>query len=168
MSTEENKNILRRYLEEAWQKGNETVLRETVDPNLIDHAPLPNLPQGLEGQRRAIQLIHSAFKNIQINIDSLVAEGDRAADHWVFTGVHKGDFMGIPATGKSVTITGSDVVRFAGGKIAEVWHVEDYLGLMQQLGVMPAATGTAPGKTASTTPPRRSGDAKRPGTPPSV
>jgi predicted ester cyclase len=89
-------------------------------------------------------MFHSALKDVRLRIEFLIAEGDRVVDHWTLSAVHKGEFLGLPATGKSITITGTDISRLAGGKIAEVWHVEDILGMMQELGAIPAMNEAQP------------------------
>ncbi len=144
MSNEQNKAIVRRYLEQVWGKGDTTLLSELADVNITDHNPLPNQAAGVDGQRQAVNWIHSAFKDIRMDIEYLIAEGDKVVDHWTLTATNKGDFLGIPATGKSITLTGTDISRLSNGRIVEVWHVEDIVGLMQQLGALPAAPGAQP------------------------
>lgn len=72
-----------------------------------------------------------------ITVEDLLAEGDKVVDRWTARGTHPGELIGIPPTGKEVTITGMDILRISNGKIAEIWHQEDMLGMMQQLGVIP-------------------------------
>ncbi len=148
MSNEQNKAIVRRYLEEVWGKGNVNVLNELADPNIADYNPLPNQAPGIEGQRQAVSMFHSAFKDLHLNVEYLIADGDKVVDHWTLSGKHTGDFLGMPATGKSFTITGTDISRLSNGKIVEVWHVEDTVGMMQQLGVMPAPGAQPPAFTS--------------------
>jgi predicted ester cyclase len=144
MSTEGNKMVVRRYLEELWGKGNLAAENELVDKNIVDHNPLPNQVPGLEGHHRALQLFHSAFRDIQLRIEFLIGEGDKVVDHWTMSAIHSGEFLGLPATNRSFTITGTDASRVAGGKIVEVWHVEDILGMMQQIGAILSAPGARP------------------------
>lgn len=81
-------------------------------------------------------MFHAGF-DIHINVEDLVAEGDKVVDRWTARMTHKGEFFGLPATGKLVTITGMDIARLVNGKVAEIWHLEDIMGLMQQLGAVP-------------------------------
>lgn len=144
MSNEQNKAIVRRYMEEVWGKGNVDVLNELADQDVVDHNPLPNQAPGIDGQRQALNLFRSAFTDLRVNIDQLIADGDKVVDHWTTSGRHTGDFMGIPASGKSFTFTGTDISRLSNGKIVELWHVEDVASLMQQIGAMPNAPGAQP------------------------
>ncbi len=149
MSSEQNKAIVRRYLEEFWGKGNQSVAGELLDKSILDHNPLPNQAQGIQGQRQALQLFHSAFKDLKLKVEYLIGEGDKVLDHWTLSGVHKGEFLGLKPTGKSFTITGTDLSRIENGKIAEVWHVEDVFGMLQQLGAIPASPEARPSAQAN-------------------
>jgi steroid delta-isomerase-like uncharacterized protein len=80
----------------------------------------------------------AAFPDWHCEIEDFVAEGDRVVNRWIGRGTHKGDFFGIPATGKSVTLTGVTEHRVENGKIVNDWSVGDQLGLMQQLGAVPS------------------------------
>lgn len=135
MSTEKNREIARRYLLEVWGQWDFEAEKETVAEDLVDHNAAPGLPSGREGHHQFLVMCRQAFPQFDVTIDELIAEGDKVAYQWTAVGTHEGEFMGIPATGKEVTVTGSDIVRMEDGKIAEAWHVEDNLGLMQQLGV---------------------------------
>ena len=135
MSIKQNKEIVRRYLLEVWGQWDFESEKETVADDLIDHNAAPGLPSGREGHHQFLAICKRAFPQFDVTIDELFAEGDKVAYQWAAVGTHEGEFMGIPATGKEVTITGSDIVRIEDGKIAETWHVESMLELMQQLGV---------------------------------
>jgi len=78
-----------------------------------------------------------ASPKIRMRVQDLIAEADKVVDRWTQTMPHSGEFKGIPATGKQVTVTGINIVRIADGKIVELWHREDALGLLQQLGAIP-------------------------------
>ena len=135
MSTEQNKEIVRRYLLAVWGQWDFEAEKETVAEDLIDHNAAPGLPSGRTGHHQFLAACQHAFPHFDVKIKELFAEEDKVAYQWTAVGTHEGEFMGIPATGKEVTITGSDIVRIADGKIAETWHVENTLELMQQLGV---------------------------------
>jgi steroid delta-isomerase-like uncharacterized protein len=143
MPAAENKALMRRYYDEVWQQGNMAAADALVAPTIVDHMPLPGQAPGRAGHHQAVMMILSAFPDHQFSIEDLVAEEDRVVGRWTMRATHTGELMGIPVTGKPVTMSGIDIARFANGQIAEVWHIEDVLGMMQQLGVIPAL-GPAP------------------------
>jgi steroid delta-isomerase-like uncharacterized protein len=143
-TTEANKVIARRELEELWIKGNLARMDELYPPDIVDHHPLPGQAPGREGLRQAIAMTNRAFP-CEGEILGMIAAGDTVARWWRMRGTHAGEFLGLPATHRPFTLTGIDVLRIADGKIVEVWHEEDLLGLMMQLGAVPA-----PGAAAST------------------
>jgi len=136
MSTEENKAMVRRIFEEAINKGNLSVVDEVMASNYVYHFPGQDV-KGPEGFKQFIYMMRTAFPDLHITIDDMIAEGDRVATRETLRGTHKGDFMGIAATGKQVTFTGMVFVHFVGGKEVEAWGSMDQLGMMQQLGVVP-------------------------------
>jgi len=137
MSTEENKALIRRFHEEVWSQGNLTVVDELCAPNFIYHTPTGPI-HGLEGFKQFVTMYRTAFPDLHIPIDDMIAEADKVVTRWTARGTHKGDLMGIPPTGKQVTITGILIGRFEGGKFVEGWIDFDALGMLQQLGVIPA------------------------------
>ncbi len=140
MSTEENKAIVRRYWEEAWNKGNLAVVDELVAADFDGH-PQPSDPdfgRGPEGVKRLVGMYRAAFPDVQMTIEDMLAERDRVLVRWTGRGTHTGELMGIPATGKSATVTGMFLSRIADGKIVEGWGNFDALGMLQQLGVVPS------------------------------
>jgi len=134
MSTEENKAVVRRIFEEVWNKGNLAVAGELM-ADVLHSAGQEH--KGLEGLKQMVTMYRTAFPDSNITIEDMVAEGDKVVCRYAMRGTHKGDYMGIAATGKQVNIMGISIHRFAGGKEAEVWAIEDMLGMMQQLGVVP-------------------------------
>lgn len=135
--SEENKALIRRYYEEAWNKGNLAVLDEVVSPDYVDHNLPPELPPNRAGLKQLMAMYQAAFPDTVMTIEDQIAEGDRVVTRWTARGTHKGDLMGVPATGKAVTVTGIDISRIAGGQEVEHWGQFDLMGLMQQLGVVP-------------------------------
>jgi steroid delta-isomerase-like uncharacterized protein len=93
---------------------------------------------GYEVVQQAAAASRTAFPDLQLSVNDQVAEGDRVAARWTVTGTHKGEYYGIPATGKQVGHSGTAFYRLENGRIAEVWLLSDTMGLMQQLGVIPA------------------------------
>ena len=98
------------------------------------HVPLP-APAGIEGINEVITTCRLAFEHLNVTIEDMVAEGDKVVARFTAQGIHKGDFMNLPATGKPITMTGIEIFRIKGGKIAELWGEVNLLGLMQQLGI---------------------------------
>ena len=141
MSTEANKAIARRFLEEVFGQGKLAVADEIVAPDHVDHGPgaLPGMPPGPEGSKMLVMGYRNAFPDIHFTIDEQIAEGDKVVTRWTGHATHQGELAGIPATGKSATVTGMGVDRIVNGKIVESWGIFDQFGMMQQLGVIPAA-----------------------------
>lgn len=140
-STEEqNKQVLRRFTEEIWNKGKLDQLDEFVAPNHMNHpaASAPDLGQGIQAQGQLVSLYRTAFPDAKLTIEDQIAEGDRVVTRWTATGTHRGELFGMPATGKPVKVTGIFIDRLADGKIAESWGEYDALGMMQQVGAAPA------------------------------
>jgi steroid delta-isomerase-like uncharacterized protein len=136
MSGEENKALIRRGFEEVMIRGNFDAIDELFAPTFVNYS-FPEA-QGREGFKRVMMMFRTAFPDMNITIDDMIAEGDRVATRGSWTGTHRGDFMGIPATGKQVAVSYSDIWRLEAGKAVENWVQMDTLGLMQQLGVVPA------------------------------
>jgi len=141
MSTEQNKAISRRFLVEVFGQGKLSVADEIVAADHVDHGPstLPGMPTGPEGSKMVVTIYRNAFPDIHFTIDEQIAEGDKVVTRWTGRGTHKGELAGIPATGKSATVTGVGVDRIVNGKIVESWGIFDQFGMMQQLGIIPAA-----------------------------
>jgi steroid delta-isomerase-like uncharacterized protein len=137
MATEENKALLRRFIE-IWNTGNIATADEFVSADLIDHSLPPGLPPGLAGFKLLVSGFRAAFPDLRITIDDLMAQGDKAAARVTFRGTQMGEFQGIPATGKSFTMGAIGILRFKAGEVVEHWAVLDLLGLLTQLGVAPA------------------------------
>lgn len=137
MSTEENKAIVRRFFEEGPSKGNLSAADELLSTNFAIHVPLPASP-GVEGINEVITACRAAFEHLNVTVEDMIAEGDTVAARFTARGVHKGSFMGLPATGKLITMTGIEIFRIKDGKIIELWGEANLLGLMQQLGVVSA------------------------------
>jgi predicted ester cyclase len=138
MSTEDNKAAVRHFYEEVINKKNLAAIDEFIDPHGIDHALPPGMPGGIEGSKQFIGMYLTAFPDLHFTVEDMIAEGDRVVSRLTTRGTHKGALMGIPPTGKQVTITGIDINRMVGGKSVEHWLEMDTMGMMQQLGVIPA------------------------------
>ena len=139
MLSETNKTLSRRLFEEVWNKGNLAVLNELIANDHVNSGPgtLPGLPTGPEGAKQFVMMYRNAFPDTHFTIDEQIAEADKVVTRWTAHGTHKGELLGIPATGKSSTVTGISVDRIVNGKIVESWGIFDQFGMMQQLGVIP-------------------------------
>jgi len=139
MSTEQNKALFRRAMEEVFNRGNISLVDELIAPDFVEHEELPpGIPAGPEGVKQLSTTFRGAFPDFKATIDDIIAEGDKVVTRSTWSGTHKGEFMGIAPTGKSVSFGVIDIVRFAGGKFVEHWGRMDDMGMMQQLGVIPA------------------------------
>ena len=139
MSTaEENKAQFRRMYEEGLNQGILAVADEVIDPDCLDHEAHPGGDRGPESMRALITMLRTAFPDLHFAIEHLVAEGDTVAGRLTMSGTHEGPLMGMPPTGRSVRQNNMHFVRFRDGKAIEHWGVRDDLGMMQQLGVIPA------------------------------
>jgi len=136
MSTEENKAVVRRLIEEAYNKGNLAVVDECTAVDFVFHGAAQEL-KGPEGAKQLITTLRTAFPDIHMTIDDIVAEGDIVAHRFTYHGTFTGELSGIAPTGKQFKITMAGFTRLAGGKQVEGWAYGDSSALYQQLGVTP-------------------------------
>ena len=139
MSTEDNKAIVRRFQEgmlEAIRTGSPDPMLVTVDPACA--FDMPGMPSTVEGMMQMLSAFRNAFPDLQVTVGEMIAEGDKVAYRLTVTGAHTGEFMGIPATGKRVTFTETHIDQLANGQLVRHDGDSDQLGLLQQLGVIPA------------------------------
>lgn len=135
MSAEENKAIARRFWEEQDRSNGQSDV--VLAPNFRNYIA-GNPPQDLQEFKQFAGMFWSAFPDLKHTIEDMVAEGDRVAVRLTARGTHQGDLMGIPPTGKHVVIPAISVLRIVGGRVAEQRAIFDQMGMMQQLGVIPA------------------------------
>jgi steroid delta-isomerase-like uncharacterized protein len=137
--SEENKALIQRFVEEAFNKGNLDVADEVYASSFISHDPTAPEGQGSpEGVKQFVNTYLGAFPDGYTTVEDVIAEGVKVAYRWTFRGTHRGELMGILPTGEQVEITGITIDRLSGGKIEEQWNNFDQLGMLQQLGVAPA------------------------------
>lgn len=135
-SAEENKAIVRRSVEEIFNRGGLSSVAQYYADNYLHHDPAtPNVGTGLDAIEQVATIYRTAFPDLQFKIEELLADGDKVVLRWTSSGTHRGDLQGIAPTGKSITSSGITICRIADGRIAEEWVSWDTLGLMQQLGV---------------------------------
>jgi len=132
MSTEENKNLVRRMFDEAFNQGNTSFINEMIAPDYVDHSPIPAPAAGPEGFVKRTMVLSNAFVQEAL-FGVFLAENDLVAFTWTFQGVHQGTFAGLAATGKKVTLSGINVERLENGKIVEHWSHFDLAGLLKQM-----------------------------------
>lgn len=137
MSTEENKDLIRRFYEEVFNKKNLAAIDDFFAPDHVDHTLPPGLPVGPEGTKQAIAMTLSGFPDLHITVEDMIAEGDKVVTWFTTHGTQQGAFGSIPPTGKHVTVSTIEITRIAGGKIVEDWGLDDRLGMLQQLGLVP-------------------------------
>ncbi len=137
MSDAENKTIARRFNEDVWGRGDQAALEELLDPDFVDHDALPGQGPGREGHKQILAAFRSAFPDLNVTTEDIVAEGEKVVSRWTARGTHQGELLGIAPTGNGVTIKGIDVLRVAEGRIVERWAQFNDLEMMQQLGVVP-------------------------------
>lgn len=132
------KTAVESLIEKGFNQKDMSVFKDYFSPTLTDHALPPGLPAGLEGRTMFVSAFITAFPDIHIHVEDTVTEGDKLVTRWSAHGTHQGDLLGIPPTGKEVSINGIAIDRFENSQSVEHWEIIDQLGLMQQLGVIPA------------------------------
>ncbi len=136
--TQDNSAIIRRFVDEVINQGKMDSAGEFVWEDVVEQVPLPGQGPGLEGLKDILRGMRSAFPDIDFSINEQVCEGDKVASRFEWTGTHKAAFMGIPATGRQVRVWGIVIDRLVAGRIKETRIIMDSLGLMMQLGALPA------------------------------
>jgi predicted ester cyclase len=137
MSTEANKAVYRRFMDEAFNNQQFDRVADYIAADMLEHTP--GLSSGAAGVQRDFEMFASAFPDMHVTVEDLVAEGDKLAARYYWTGTHQGSFADIAPTGKQVRVRGLDIWLLRDGRCVEHWNIEDSLGLMQQLGVIPAS-----------------------------
>jgi steroid delta-isomerase-like uncharacterized protein len=136
MSVSDNKEIVRRYLTEG--PTNEELALQSLTEDAVYHDPGAPPSIGHEGQKLRTAGLLAAFPNPKFEIHEMIGEAEKVVVRWTFRARHDGPFGPIPATGKEIGMTGITIYALRDGKIAEAWSNFDQLGLMQQLGAIPA------------------------------
>jgi steroid delta-isomerase-like uncharacterized protein len=144
MSTEENKAVVRRWIE-AYNDRDTQGEAAARTPDFVAHVPAAPGPLDSAAWTQFTTAFSAAFPDLRLAVEDIVAEGDRVVARVAFRGTHRGAFMGIPPTGKDVAFSSIEVDRMAGGLVAEHWVELDLLGLLQQLGAIPAPGQAAGG-----------------------
>lgn len=143
MSTEANKAVVRRY-RELHNTNQLDRLGEVLADDFVPHTLMPGVPATLEGAKMVHQSTLAIFPDNRVTTEDLIAEGDKVVERWTQTMTHTGApfFVGnIPASGKAIKTTGISIYRIKDGKIVEHWAEMDFLGVLQQVGAVPAPSG---------------------------
>ena len=143
MSTEDNKALVRRFFEDVWNKHNLALIDELFSPDYVEHRPVPGMPPTRDGFKQLASMFWSGLPDGRIDVEDQVAEGDMVVTRWTSRATHTGELMQIAPTGKQVVVAGIHINRVVDGKLVQSWVQFDQLGMLQQLGVVPAP-GQAP------------------------
>jgi steroid delta-isomerase-like uncharacterized protein len=136
--SEENKSIIRRFVEEVWNRGNLSLADQLLSTNYSHHDnTTPDFGIGPENEKKRVNLYRTAFPDLRFTIEDMIAEGETVTCRWNCHGTHRGPLSGIAPTGKTITTSGITINRLAQGKIVEGWVNWDALGMLQQLDVIP-------------------------------
>ena len=138
MLESENIATLQRFVEEVINQGRLDAADELVEENFVELDPLPGQRQGREGLKEVIAMMRAAFPDIHWTVEETVAAGDKVVTRFTWTGTHRGNFLGIAATGRRVSVPGVVIDRLHAGKMADSRILMDTFALMQQLGVIPS------------------------------
>ena len=138
--TSSNKNlVVRLWYEELWNKWNLTAADELFSADYQLHIPGVPVPLDRDGAKQVVTMFSGSFPDLTHTVDEVIAEGDTVAARWTVDGTHRGEFQGIPASGKLVQLSGITVHHLAHGKVRETWLAFDTATLLQQIGTSPAA-----------------------------
>lgn len=142
--SEKNKALVRRAVDEVWNRGNFAIVEDIVSNDFVVHGTTSaGEIHGAEGISQFYGALRQAFPDLEFTIEDQIAEGEHVVTRWRATGTHQGPFAGLPPTGNQVTVTGIDIDRLVDGKVVECWPVMDELGLLQQLGAITSPNASA-------------------------
>jgi steroid delta-isomerase-like uncharacterized protein len=137
MTPQENKAIVRHFIEEAMGRGRMSAIDEVLAPEFVDHTAPAGLPTDRNSAKFQFTKLRAAFPDLEVIIHDEFAEGDKVVMCKTLRGTHRGEFMGVAPTGKYVAFETINILRLANGKIVEHWNMVDSLGLLAQMGVKP-------------------------------
>jgi steroid delta-isomerase-like uncharacterized protein len=143
LSEAQNIATLEKFVNEVINQGRLDAADEIVEENFVELDPLPGQQQGREGLKDVIRMMRTAFPDIHWVVEETIASGDKVVSRFKWSGTHQGDFLGIPATGRRVTVAGVVIDRLKAVKMADSRILMDTFGMMQQLGIIPASSDPA-------------------------
>ena len=132
-----NSTIVRNFVDEVITRGNIEAAAHYVWEDVVEQVPLPGQGPGLDGLKDILRAMRAGFPDIVFSVQEQIAEDDKVASRFEWTGTHQGEFLGIPATGRQVRVWGIVIDRLEEGRIKDTRIIMDTLGLMTQLGVLP-------------------------------
>ncbi|MFQ5605858.1 MAG: ester cyclase [bacterium] len=141
-SEDANLALMKKFYEEVVNKGNMDFIDESFAEDFVEHEEFPGLEPGRQGVKQFFQMFRAAFPDLNFNVEFAFAKDDKVVAYITITGTQNGEFMGMPASGKTINLKAIDIVRFAAGKGAEHWGVTDSGAMMEQLGMIPAGGTT--------------------------
>lgn len=133
----QNKEVVRRYVEAIYNQGDLDQAAELVTADYVNHAGFQTV-EGVQGLQAFAGMLRTAFPDFHEVLEDQIEAGDKEVHRYTITGTHQGEFLGIPATGKKISVSGITIARLRDGKIAEEWSQVDMLSVMQKLGLVPA------------------------------
>jgi steroid delta-isomerase-like uncharacterized protein len=134
-----NKQLVEAFIQELFTKGDLSAVDRYLDPGFVNHdSPMPGAPAGREGMRFAASTCRHALPDWHSDVEQLIAEDDIVVEVFTASGTHRREFLGVPGTGKTLTLRGINVFRVANDRIVERWGQLDQMGLLHQLGLVPA------------------------------
>ncbi|MGD0892728.1 MAG: ester cyclase [Terracidiphilus sp.] len=134
---QDNATIVRRFVDEVITQGHMELAAQYVWEDVVEQVPLPGQGPGLEGLKDILRGMRTAFPDLNFAIKEQIAEGDKVASRFEWTGTHLASFMGVPATGRQVQVWGIVIDRLVERRIKETRIIMDTVGLMMQLGALP-------------------------------
>ena len=137
MADNDLKGVMGR-LYDAFNAGDQQALDAVVADAFVEHEITPGVAPGKAGLKQFVATLHSAFPDVAFKVADIASEADKVWARVVVTGTQRGEFFGIPPTGRAIDIEVFDICRIVGGQITEHWGLSDQLGMMRQLGVLPA------------------------------
>jgi predicted ester cyclase len=141
MTVDGNKRLVEQAFARLFNRGELALADELVSVDFLNHEAPPEAPRGPAGLRQIVTMLRTAFPDLHIETEELIAEGDKVVARTTLSGTHRGPYFGIAPTGRRTTQEQIHILRFVDGKAVEHWAVRDDLGLLQQLGVLPAVKG---------------------------
>jgi steroid delta-isomerase-like uncharacterized protein len=138
MSADDSKILGRRYIEGFWNGTGPSADQLIAEDYAVHDPGTPGRMGGVEGERQCFDMYHSVFPDLHFSVEDVFGDGDEAVVRWVARGTHRGELMGMEPTGKAMEVTGISILRIANQRITEHWLNWDTLGMLQQLGAIPA------------------------------
>lgn len=139
MTAQDKIQVVERYTDEVWNKGNLDVIDELLADDYTHQTPPPGFEGTREGFKKFARMARTAMPDLHNTTEEIFAHEDKVVQRWTGRGTHQGEFMGTKPTGKKVEFSGISILRVQDGKITEDWTRADMMGLLQQMGAIPKA-----------------------------